>query len=109
LRHLRLLLRRSPTRYHAVLVHEFRESSALLRRVEPVLDAELGIQIAQVPTQGVDVEIDAVLGELAEDLVIGRWTRKPLIAVEIWTTERRQNRQVSFGHADNRADAPAGF
>jgi hypothetical protein len=90
-------------------VHELGEAGPLLSRIEPVLDAELRIQIAQVPAQRVEIKIDAVLCELTEDLVIRRRHGKPSISVEIRTTERRQDREVRFGHANTWAGSRSRF
>jgi hypothetical protein len=84
-------------------VHELREAGSLLSRVEPVLDAELRIQIAQVPSQGVEIEEGPVLSELAQDLVVRRRDGKSPISLEVRTTERRQDREVRFGHSNTGA------
>ena len=84
-------------------------ASGTLSRIEVVLDTELAVQIPQVAPQRVDVDVDAVLGDLSEDLVVRGRAGKPPVSIEVRATERRQDGEVCFGHATTLAGMLAQF
>jgi len=77
--------------------------------LSPSSTPNFAYRFAQVPPQRVEIEVDAVLGEFAEDLVMRRRNSKLPISVKIRTAERRQDREIRFGHANTRARASSGL